>query len=253
MHPHARPTLAPWPWLLGASRCGWLPQGTRGWLPALTRMAARGPCLLPARLACSAPAPRPGRPRRPCSWLQRGRGYSCAAPWRAVALPAVCLLAALGGQRYGPGRRWCAMSPHVISCYQVRDIMDASADMLGKEVLVKGWCRTVRDQKAFSFIEVNDGSLPKGIQVTVSAPPCAPAPACQRAMRLARLAPWPCARPPVCARRRVLDALCGQDGLVSRTRGGATGGRLWQRADKQAGCGRELARVLPRGCQAVDG
>lgn len=43
--------------------------------------------------------------------------------------------------------------------------MEASDDMVGKEVLVKGWCRTVRDQKAFSFIEVNDGSLPKGIQV----------------------------------------------------------------------------------------
>jgi len=37
--------------------------------------------------------------------------------------------------------------------------------MVGKEVIVKGWVRTVRNQKAFSFIEVNDGSSPKGIQV----------------------------------------------------------------------------------------
>ena len=51
--------------------------------------------------------------------------------------------------------------------------MEASDDMVGKEVIVKGWCRTVRDQKAFSFIEVNDGSLPKGIQVvgSVCSPP----------------------------------------------------------------------------------
>jgi hypothetical protein len=43
--------------------------------------------------------------------------------------------------------------------------MQGGDDLMGKEVTVKGWCRTVRDQKAFSFIELNDGSLPKGIQV----------------------------------------------------------------------------------------
>jgi len=48
---------------------------------------------------------------------------------------------------------------------KVHEIMGSSGDMVGKEVLVKGWCRTVRDQKAFSFIELNDGSLPKGIQI----------------------------------------------------------------------------------------
>ena len=53
---------------------------------------------------------------------------------------------------------------------QVHEIMGSSEDLLGKEVLVKGWCRTVRDQKAFSFIELNDGSLPSGIQVSLSAP-----------------------------------------------------------------------------------
>ena len=34
-----------------------------------------------------------------------------------------------------------------------------------QEVVVKGWVRTKRSQKEFSFIEVNDGSSPKGIQV----------------------------------------------------------------------------------------
>ena len=52
----------------------------------------------------------------------------------------------------------------------MHEIMGSSEDLLGKEVLVKGWCRTVRDQKAFSFIELNDGSLPSGIQVSLSAP-----------------------------------------------------------------------------------
>jgi len=43
--------------------------------------------------------------------------------------------------------------------------MGGGDELMGKEVIVKGWCRTVRDQKAFSFIELNDGSLPKGIQI----------------------------------------------------------------------------------------
>ena len=33
------------------------------------------------------------------------------------------------------------------------------------EVLVKGWVKTKRDSKDFSFIEVNDGSCLKNIQV----------------------------------------------------------------------------------------
>ena len=32
-------------------------------------------------------------------------------------------------------------------------------------VLVKGWVRTRRDSKAFSFIEINDGSCLKNIQI----------------------------------------------------------------------------------------
>lgn len=31
---------------------------------------------------------------------------------------------------------------------------------------VKGWVRTKRDQKAFSFVEINDGSCMKGVQVS---------------------------------------------------------------------------------------
>jgi asparaginyl-tRNA synthetase len=38
---------------------------------------------------------------------------------------------------------------------------------VGEKVTVRGWVRTVRDQKAFTFIEVNDGSCLKNIQVVV--------------------------------------------------------------------------------------
>ena len=36
-------------------------------------------------------------------------------------------------------------------------------------VLVKGWVRTRRDSKGFSFLEINDGSCLKNIQVIADA------------------------------------------------------------------------------------
>jgi asparaginyl-tRNA synthetase len=36
-----------------------------------------------------------------------------------------------------------------------------------EKVLIKGWVRTKRDSKNFSFIEVNDGSCLKNIQIVV--------------------------------------------------------------------------------------
>ena len=35
----------------------------------------------------------------------------------------------------------------------------------GKEIEVEGWVRTVRDSKTFGFIELNDGSYFKNIQI----------------------------------------------------------------------------------------
>ncbi|MBQ8661029.1 MAG: asparagine--tRNA ligase [Alphaproteobacteria bacterium] len=46
---------------------------------------------------------------------------------------------------------------------KVIDLLRAEAPL--KEVLVKGWVRTRRDAKEFSFIEINDGSCLKNIQV----------------------------------------------------------------------------------------
>ncbi|CAN0434283.1 unnamed protein product, partial [Hapterophycus canaliculatus] len=41
--------------------------------------------------------------------------------------------------------------------------------LLGQTVVVKGWVRTKRDQKTFSFVEVNDGSCMNGVQVSKGA------------------------------------------------------------------------------------
>ena len=38
---------------------------------------------------------------------------------------------------------------------------------LGKTVTVKGWIRTVRSQKSFTFLELNDGSTLSNLQVIV--------------------------------------------------------------------------------------
>ena len=52
---------------------------------------------------------------------------------------------------------------------QVRELFAAPNDFGGKTVTVAGWCRTIRDSKAFGFIELNDGSYFKSVQVVFEA------------------------------------------------------------------------------------
>ncbi len=47
---------------------------------------------------------------------------------------------------------------------KIRKIKEDAA-FVGQEVVVKGWVRTVRTQKTFTFIEVNDGSTLSNLQV----------------------------------------------------------------------------------------
>ena len=44
----------------------------------------------------------------------------------------------------------------------------ASSPKVGSTVTIKGWVRTVRNQKSFSFVDVNDGSTLSGLQVILS-------------------------------------------------------------------------------------
>ncbi len=46
---------------------------------------------------------------------------------------------------------------------KIKIILDSGKE--GERVLVKGWIRTKRDSKAFSFLELNDGSCLKNIQI----------------------------------------------------------------------------------------
>lgn len=50
---------------------------------------------------------------------------------------------------------------------QVTDLRDLflSKDLKNKEVIIQGWIRTIRDSKNFGFIELNDGTFMKNVQV----------------------------------------------------------------------------------------
>ncbi len=47
----------------------------------------------------------------------------------------------------------------------IKRLLDSAA--ASERVLVKGWVRTRRDSKGFSFLELNDGSCLKNLQVIV--------------------------------------------------------------------------------------
>ena len=48
---------------------------------------------------------------------------------------------------------------------RIRDIFKNADDFLGKEVKLSGWIRTLRDNNHFGFIELNDGSFFKSLQI----------------------------------------------------------------------------------------
>jgi len=47
----------------------------------------------------------------------------------------------------------------------IRKLYACPADYAGKTITVAGWARTIRDMKSFGFLELNDGSCFKGLQV----------------------------------------------------------------------------------------
>ncbi|MGL5257606.1 MAG: asparagine--tRNA ligase, partial [Proteocatella sp.] len=49
----------------------------------------------------------------------------------------------------------------------VKKLYRDTKEYLGKEVLVQGWIRTSRDSKTFGFIELNDGTFFKNLQVII--------------------------------------------------------------------------------------
>jgi len=54
-----------------------------------------------------------------------------------------------------------------MSVYTVREILHAPEEFIGREVQLQGWVRTARDVKACAFVELNDGSVVRNMQVVV--------------------------------------------------------------------------------------
>lgn len=52
---------------------------------------------------------------------------------------------------------------------QLKNLDPERPSMVGSEVTLKGWVRTVRNQKTFAFVEINDGSTLSNFQVVVDA------------------------------------------------------------------------------------
>ena len=56
-----------------------------------------------------------------------------------------------------------------MSYTKIATIFADSETLSGKEVIVGGWARTIRDMKNFGFVELNDGSCFKNLQVVMEA------------------------------------------------------------------------------------
>ena len=48
---------------------------------------------------------------------------------------------------------------------EIKDIFKNVEKYLEKEIKIEGWVRTLRASKAFGFIELNDGSFFKNVQI----------------------------------------------------------------------------------------
>ena len=47
----------------------------------------------------------------------------------------------------------------------IRNLYKAPKDFQDQSIAIEGWVKTVRDSKTFGFIELNDGSFFKNLQI----------------------------------------------------------------------------------------
>ena len=50
---------------------------------------------------------------------------------------------------------------------RIKDLYNKTTDYIGREVTVGGWVRTLRSNKNLGFVELNDGSFFRGVQVVI--------------------------------------------------------------------------------------
>ena len=52
---------------------------------------------------------------------------------------------------------------------EVKELFKSYGELDGKEIIISGWVRTIRDSKVFGFIELNDGTFFKNVQIVFEA------------------------------------------------------------------------------------
>ena len=52
---------------------------------------------------------------------------------------------------------------------EIKKLFDCAENYADKSITVCGWIKTLRDSKAIGFIEINDGSCFKGVQIVFEA------------------------------------------------------------------------------------
>ena len=50
---------------------------------------------------------------------------------------------------------------------RIREILSTPSSFIGHSARVMGWVRTIRLQKEFAFVEINDGSSLHGVQAII--------------------------------------------------------------------------------------
>lgn len=55
----------------------------------------------------------------------------------------------------------------VVGRSKIKKLLEADSSINGTQVLIQGWVRTIREQKNFAFVEVNDGSILTSMQNVV--------------------------------------------------------------------------------------
>src|SRR5208283_4342858 len=104
------------------------------------------------------------RSRRPGSTASSPRNsFRPATPSRPCAKPSACAACkfCFGGQTPA------AMVDAMLQTTSVKEALASSSPR--DDFLARGWVRTRRDAKTFSFLELNDGSCLKNLQVIADA------------------------------------------------------------------------------------
>ena len=101
-------------------------------------------------------------------WQQRGSSLAMSPDFagltRVVGRQRSRMLCASSIEAPAPVAAAMAATP-ALKRRKVGSLLAEGESAIGTQVLLKGWVRTVRNQKTFSFVELNDGSSLAGLQV----------------------------------------------------------------------------------------